>query len=270
MIYSSVDAQDAEKAFGRYSAFSILGSFIAAVFSTFIITISMSLTALLTVISYGLAAVLSLFLMEVVEAGRIDKKNHFFRSIRNCFNDKRMILFVVSIGVFSEISHTITIFLNQPQYVKCGIDLKYLGIILAGVQLLSMLSAYSYRLTDIYGQNVVLKGLLITIIFGCFVLAFTNGLILSIIIIGVIALSSSLYKPITLDIQNKSINTSNRATILSVYAMIMDVTASVVFFSLSSVSNISIEFSFKVCGIMACASFIIISFLGGDFYIKVG
>ena len=57
---------------------------------------------------------------------------------------------------------------------------------------------------------------------ACLVLAFTGNIIPSISAIILIRLAYSLFQPFEMTLQNKQIHTSNRATALSINAMIID------------------------------------------------
>lgn len=61
IIYNSIDTSQAQKVFGRYSAFGTLGFMIASVLSTIIVSVSLEYTALLTIFPYGLSMIVTFF-----------------------------------------------------------------------------------------------------------------------------------------------------------------------------------------------------------------
>lgn len=109
LLYSSIYERQSEKAFGRYYSLSTLGFLLATPASTFITVVSMELTALLTIIPYGIS------------------------------------VFAVLI---TETSHSATVFLNQLQYLRSGIGIRYFGIILAAIRLLTLLYAEVYAVVN--------------------------------------------------------------------------------------------------------------------------
>ena len=57
---------------------------------------------------------------------------------------------------------------------------------------------------------------------ACFLLAFTNSAIISVCAVLLLNLISSLFEPFQAEQQNKQVLSSNRATELSIYAIIID------------------------------------------------
>jgi uncharacterized membrane protein (Fun14 family) len=169
-----------------------------------------------------------------------------------------MVLFVLSFGLFTEVSHSVTAFLSQLQYLKSGLHLESFGFILAGMQLLPMLSASVYKITQRFSQGFVLKAIYGAALVSCFALAFTKSPIISIALIGIIQGGFALSQPISSSLQNKSITTMDRATILSIYAMGIDITSAVINLCVGWAADISIELPFIICGVFSLAAFLMV------------
>jgi MFS family permease len=255
LLYSSVDEKDSEKAFSYCSASGAAGLFAASFASTFIVQRSMDLTALYTVISYGIAFILALFLKDI----DYKKQNLSIKSsMKNALKNKLIFLFVISIALVSETTHSVAVFLNQPQYLKSGIGIKYFGILTAFMQIICILSARAYKLSRKFGQKKLVTGLFILITAVSFLLAFTRNPFLSILIIALLEGAFALCQPLSQDIQNKSITTGDRATLLSTYAMVGDIIGAFTNLAIGKASDISLEAGLILCGALSGAAVILV------------
>lgn len=255
LLYSSTDKEKTEKVFGMYTAMGIAGFLLACLLSTKIVERSMDLTVFGTIIPYGAAVILTFFIKDV--SHDLEKKPNIKDSIRDVLNNKQIIIIVLVFALISETTHSIGVFLNQPQYLKSGIGIRYFGFLTALMQIVCLLSAKSYKFTEKFGQNKTTKVLLINILMGCIVLIYTRSPIISVVAIAVTQGCFSIIRPIILDIENKSISTSNRATILSIYAMAGDILSAIVNISIGKFADVSIEAAFKACTFISIAAFVL-------------
>lgn len=251
LLYSSVGEEKSEKAFGWYSSFSTLGFLIATLLSTFTISISMDFTVWITIFPYGIAVILSLFLKNIVCENENKKRENIVNILKTAMKGKGILCFLLSMALITEVSHSIMVFLNQLQYRRSGIDIKYYGIILAVVQIASMVSSQTYKITSKFGKHRTFVFIICSIGISSILLANTTNPIVSILLIVIIGIANSISLPISLDIQNKSITIANRATVLSIYAMIIDTFSAGVNLIIGKASSVSIQSSFFLCGIIA-------------------
>ncbi|SKC71965.1 MFS transporter [Maledivibacter halophilus] len=256
LIYSSIEEEESQRVFGRYNALGTLGFLLASVLSSFIVEISLDYTALFTIFPYALAAILTLFLAEVKNDDK--DKQKFKESLKQAFRHKTIIIFIISIALIIEVFQAVTVFLNQSQYSKSGIDAKYFGVILAGIQCLRLFSVKSNYLSKKLGDCQAIIVLNSLVILCCIVLIFTSSSILSVMTIGLVSLSVAMIGPIEMDIKNKTIRTSNRATILSIYSMIGSLIASIGNIIIGKTADYSLDKAFITCSIMSILSFILI------------
>ena len=255
LIYLSVGERESERAFSLYSAASAGGFFTASFLSTFMIKKSLDFPVLLTIFPYGIAFILIFFIKDV----EYDKKDISIKnSFKNIAQNKNIFIFIIAIALIGETTHSICVFLNGPKYLNVGIDLKYFGVLTAFMQIICLASAKSYKLSKNFGHRIVFNFLLFMITIASFWLAYSNSAIITIILIAVIEGAFALVQPLSLDIQNKSIKTADRATMLSMYAMISDVIASAANIAIGKAADISLEFSFTICGILSLAALIFI------------
>lgn len=252
LLYSSVKEDESEKVFGRYNAFSTAGYLIASIMFSMIVKRSMDSTAFWTIIPYAVAAILTLFLKEV--KGKHIEKPKFKQSLLTAFKNKRIIILVISFALINEVVQVVGVFLNQSQYIRSGINIKYFGILAVVMQIVRLSSIKSYKLNIKLGTNRSIQALYIIITICCTILVFTSNATLTILSIILICGSAAIISPIVLDIENKSISTIDRATLLSVFAMFGDLAGAGANVVIGKTADISTSAAFVTCvGLCICA-----------------
>ncbi|MCR2044089.1 MFS transporter [Anaerosalibacter massiliensis] len=259
LIYASIDGKDSYKAFSYYSASSTSGFLIASFMNSFIVKYSLDLTAFLTIIPYGIAFVLSFFLVDNYEH-RNEEKVSIIKSFKSLRHNKTIFIFIISIALIAESTHALCIFLNQPIYLRSGINIKYFGFLTASMQISCLLSAKAYKMNQKIGTKKLYIILIGMIIVANILLIYIRNWILVIIIIFMIEGAFAITQPLTNTIQNESIATLDRATILSVYAMIGDIVGGFSNLIIGKVSDISLEKSIGVCAVLNMLALILILF----------
>lgn len=254
-LYNSVGKEHSEKAFGRYYALSTFGFLLATSASTLIVGVSMDLTALLTIIPYGLSVVAAIFLLDIKVGA--EERPSIAGSLRKVIKNRLLLLFIVAVALLSEVSHAVTVFLNQLQYQKTGIDVRHFGIIMALIQVLTMLSAKTYLVTKAIGGGRTVNLMAGAISAGTLALVFTNSPLLSVLLVALVGLCNAVVLPISADIQNKSISSSDRATILSAYAMTIDIVAAGINLVIGRTANQSLQLTFAICSALAAAALLL-------------
>lgn len=138
----------------------------------------------LTVISYGGAAFLSLFLTDVrIHSVKKADTEPFRATIKKAMKNRSLLLFLIAAALLSETHQTITVFLNQLQYQKCGLSDSSIGLLFVAATRLAFPSAAA---------------------------------------ILILRFSNTLFQPLLTEIQNRQIRTDNRATALSVNSMLLN------------------------------------------------
>ncbi len=223
ILYLSTSKEDSQKVFGFYDGISTAGLLAAAFIYSTVIGENYRLAGFMTVISYGLAALLSLFLTEVGEEGkeRMSIKG-FFGSLKQTLTDKRLLFFLLGIAFLNETHQTVTVFLNQLLYVRAGMSNALMGYLYIVVTIVGIGGIFSAAITKKIGRNFLIRACYLTSASVCLLLAFTeNGWRAA---MGIIAfrLAFSLLSPLQMQIQNERIVTAERATALSINAVIID------------------------------------------------
>lgn len=265
LIYSSIEKEDSDKVFGIYGAMSTAGFLVASFLSGILVNISMGLLAFATIIPYSLAFALAFGLRDNKRSeGKINKRTEsVIKSLKLAFTNKKIIAFVIGVAVLSETTHSICVFFNQPLYIKSGIDIKWFGILTALMQVATFTAVRAHRIKTKIGEGKLLKLALALVILSNIVLIKSKAAVLTISLIFIIEGAFALTQPITETIKNESISTDKRATILSAYAIIANITAAALNIIISAVSKISLE-----AAIMVCVLFNIFALIPFRFYLN--
>jgi MFS family permease len=259
LIYLSLDKEDnSERVFARYGWFSTIGFLLGSMISSFIISISTDLTAFYTIIPYGLAFLVSLFLNDV--KNEIVKRESIKDSFKIALTNKEIIVFIVGISLIREVVQSITVFLNQTQYIKSGIDIKYFGVLLVVIQVMKLISVKSYKLSNKLGQNKSISLLMICILLSSSTLIAISNPVISFMCIATISTSMALMEPMVIDIKNKSIFSGNRATILSIYSMLGSIISAFINPIIGFASNSSLENGLIICSLISLVSIILMRY----------
>lgn len=231
ILYLSCKSEKSQHAFAIYDMLGTLGLlFSAFIFSVFVKT-DYKLAGELTVISYGIAAILSFGLTEVKqeketytgqEKVSVSKETEMKKVLAQIMKNKYLLLFLVSVALISETHQTITVFLNQLQYKRCGMSVSVIGYIYMMITIAGLCGAYSAQLTEEIGIRRLGLILYTAAIMACILLSITSNAFLSAGAVLVLRLANSFFQPLQMEMQNRQITVADRATALSVNAMIID------------------------------------------------
>lgn len=224
ILFLSCDQKNSQRIFGIYNNLCTAGMLVASLTYSIIIRQDYRLAGLLTVFSYGAAAILSFGLIEVRKS---DEKRPATLAgaktlLRALLKDRPLILFLIGVAFLNETHQTITVFLNQLQYTKSGIVPWAIGYIYIGVTIVGLLGVFSDRLTKRFGVRAASVTLYGAAVLSCVVMAFTSNAILSVAGIVLLQLAFSLFWPLQTELQSRLVTTGDRATALSMNAMIID------------------------------------------------
>ncbi len=223
ILYLSCKGKDSQKVFGIYNSMGMAGLLIAAVVFSVFVQDNYAMAGFLTVISYGLAALLSLGLTEVKQIKSEEIQPEPFKiTLQKALRNQTLLLFLIAAALMSEVHQTITVFLNQLQYERCGLHSSAIGFVYIIATVLGLLGVYSAAVTKRLGVHRSFSLFCGLAVVSCLFLGLTQHPLPSVISILTLRLSDTLFQPFQVKLQNKQIKSENRATALSVYAMIMD------------------------------------------------
>ena len=225
-LYLCTDKGDSRRIFGIYESMTTTGLICASIIFSVIIRDNYGLAAFLTIISYGTAMVLSLFLSEVKQNTTHIRFNEQVKMIYSAITgNKSFFMFLFAAALLAESNQTITVFLNQLQYLRSGIEPRYMGYIYILVTISGLLAAYSYKISGRLGEAATIRLLFSAACIACTVLTLSSHPVISVLGILILRISASLFVPMRMDIENRQIRLSCRATILSVYSSARNVMA---------------------------------------------
>ena len=260
VLYLSAPEGDSQKVFGRWNALGTAGLLFSAWFYSVFIGKNYRLAGLATAVSYGIAALLSLGLQEVRSPDREERQTlqGFFSLLRETAKDRRFLLFLLGYGLYCEAVQMITVWLNQGQYLRCGLEERGIGMAYLAVTVLSLCGAFSSNLTRRLGQKP----------FAALVFLLTGGLGALLTVtrspwasfgaIAAIAALHALIGPLATTLMNQRVVTADRATMLSIFAVLTDLVSAGANLLYGRAADLSLSAAFLIGAgscVIACISF---------------
>lgn len=224
ILYLCAGPQQSQHVFGVYNSLGEAGMLGAAAVFTLCVRDDYRLAALLTVFSYGAAALLSLGLAEVrpAPAAQNAPREPFARTLRATLAAPGLLAFLVAVGLLTEVHQTVTVFLNQLEYERCGMSSSAIGAVYIAATLLGLVGAFSARFTRTVGTRRAARLFCALPALACLLLAATDRAALAVGGVWLLRVSNGLFQPFQARLQNQQVQSQNRATALSLHAMILD------------------------------------------------
>lgn len=223
ILYLSCGKQDSQKVFGRYSAFGTAGMLTGCLIFTLFLSENYAATALGTVISYGIAFFLSFFVTDVTESEPKEAKPSLRRLLDVCkvtLADRRFLLFILADALLAYGTWAVSVMLNQGKYISLGLTEQHIGVIELAFAAIALTAAWSAALTKKLGFKrffVLATG---TAAVSALVMGITGNPLIAVSCGAMVELTYGLVQPLISDLYSKRVTVSDRATQLSVYAMI--------------------------------------------------
>lgn len=233
MVYRSAGASHAPQAFGRWHAAGGAGLTFAALTAPLVYGVSLRLASWATVVPYLAATVATLFLIDMDEPSDATvtrptgPRHGMMAAFRNLFSDPALPVFLVAAGVLGEAAQAATVFLAPLQYERAGIPLVAFGVLFAALQAVSLASGLAERASTAVGNARVFPLLALAAAAALAVLAMTDSAPVSIGALVLVALTAALFRPLSAAWQNGRVRSTERATSLSVNALVIELTAAV-------------------------------------------
>ena len=223
ILYLSYGKIDSQKIFGRYSAFGTAGMLTGCLIFTLFLSTNYSATALGTVISYGIAFFLSFFVTDVRDTGPKEDKPSLRRLLDVCkitLTDKRFLLFILGDALLGYGTWAVSVMLNQGKYISLGMTEQHIGMIELAFAGLALTAAWSALLTKKLGFKRFFVLGIGTVAVSTLIMGITGNVWIAVLCGAMIELAYGLVQPLINDLYSKRVTVSDRATQLSVYAMI--------------------------------------------------
>jgi len=253
ILYLSCDGRESQKVFGRYGAFGNAGVMISAGFFA-LFDLSHSQAALFTALAYSCALAASVMLVEVKGEKHERGNSDFIGMIKITLKDYRLLLFLLSGALISVCSWVIVVFLNQGQYLANGATERFIGFTFIITSLADFLGVFSSRITDRFGD--LKGGLLIILSMGvtATLLSFSRNMYLSLVLIALTDVLHSLYVPLESRLQSDHVSVTDRATMMSIYMMAIDLFSALPNILMGISGERSIPVTFRWCGLLLALS----------------
>lgn len=244
-----------QRVFGLYGALGNAGVLAAALIFSIFMGENYRLAALCTAIAYALAAVLSFFLDEVKAPASQPRPalaplREAFRSLRSV---KGLLPLILSGACFGEALHYASTFLSQLQYQRAGLGSAAMGLCFTVTTALSLLGPLSAPVTNRLGQRRT--GLALMLAGGalCFILAISPSAWVSLAALSGLEAAMALYFPLHAVMENARVASPDRATALSVNALLSSGVGMAANLLLGAGAERSLPLSLLFCG-GACLS----------------
>lgn len=218
MLYLSA-GPDSHRAFSIYGALQTTGLIAAGAAYSLFFSHSDSTAALATVFSYLAAAVLALFLQEVHPPRRT--RHSFGAALRQAVQPC-MLGLLAAAALLAETNQTVTVFLAAPQYLRCGISTAWMGILAGLVTVAGLCGALSPRLCRAMGEKRAALLLCGAAALCCGVLAVSAHPLTAVAAVVGLRAAAGLFAPLQAELQNRHISAEDRASALSLQAMLLD------------------------------------------------
>lgn len=261
LLHGSSEPHENSKVFSLYSAAGTAGFLMASVLSTAMISspldsLTVDRTGFYTIFPYAIAFALTFFLKEVPRV--IEKRPKLRHSVKKALKNTHLMGLVIAVSLAREIYQSVTVFLNQAQYLKSGIDVRWFGLLLVLMQVGKLVAIRSHKVGERLGQKRAVALMLALITSSTLLLYLTESPWLSIMGILTLSIGMALMEPLAMTMENAAIADIDRATVLSVYAMIGEVMAAVVNPAIGKAAEVSLGTALLFCvgiGLAATAIF---------------
>ena len=248
MLYLSAPPEDAQRNAGWYFAAGEAGVLLSGLLYTAFLSGQYRQTALWTVVSYAAAAVLTLFLQEVRQEEARKQREPLLKLAGSHFRVPGMLALVVCAALFSETVHCVTIYFNQLQYLRCGLSDRAIGTAFLIASLAGLCGPLSARLTRRLGQQPMGRCLLLSSALCMGLLTVTRSGWLSILLITLLTALAALFAPLAGTLENALVATNDRATALSLNAMVSDSLIVLLDMGLGRAADASLPLALGLCG----------------------
>lgn len=223
VLYLSCEEGRSQRCFGLYAALGNAGLLTATVVFALTGASDFRRAAAWTAIAYGAAVLVCLPLREVKKPDATARRRGLLRRVlRETLRNRALLLLLATSTLFSCTAQTVTVFLNQPQYVRCGLNAAAISLLYLPTTLLTLCGALSDRLTRRLGARRMGLSALLLAAALCLTLALTRSAALSVAAILCLQCVSSLFGPLQTELENRMIAPDFRAAALSVNAMLSD------------------------------------------------
>ena len=256
ILYLSAGDENSQKVFGRAGAFGNAGMLTGCLIFTLFLSNNYDATALGTVITFAIAFVLSFFIKDVKESSPkedIPSLHRLTGILKLTLKDRRFLLFILAEAMLSYATWAVSVMLNQTKYISLGLTEQHIGWIEIAFSALAITGAWSASLTKKLGFRKFMVTGMVIIALSAIVMGTTGSIVLAILGVALIEIVYALLSPLISDLYSKHVTIADRATQLSIYAMITEFFSFAISLVMSLVTARSYFGSFLLCAGMSLA-----------------
>lgn len=254
ILYLSCNKRESQTVFSRYGAAGTAGMLTGSLIFALFLSHNYEATALGTVIAYGIAFVLSFFVLDVSNVEGKEERQSLCRIneiLKITLKDWKFLLFLLGEAMISYSTWAVSVMLNQNKYISLGLTEQHIGWVEIAFSVFALLGAYSAALTKKMGfRKFMVTGVGICAI-SALVMGFTGSIVVALASCALLEIAYCLLQPLISDLFSKRVSVSDRATQLSIYAMVTECITFGISFIMSLISASSYEGSFVFCAALA-------------------
>lgn len=253
ILYLSCGKEESQKIFSHYGACGTAGMLTGCMIFTAFLSGNYDATAFGTVITYGIAFVLSFFLRDVKDAAPKEDRPSLRRLaeiLKITLADRRFLLFILAEALLSYGTWAVSVMLNQGRYISLGLTEQHIGIIELVLAGLALTGAWSAALTKKLGFKAFMTLGMAVIGLSALVMGNTGSALTAISCGAAVEIAYGLLQPLISDLYSKRVQVSDRATQLSVYAMIVECFSIGLSFLMSIIAGRSETAPFLFCTVL--------------------
>ena len=247
MLWLSAPPEKAQRNAGWCQAAGEAGLLLSGLLYTVLLSGQYRNSAFWTMVTYGIAAILTFFLAEVRPEEERHQKRSFRALAREHFRAPGMIAIVLCGALFFEVVHLVTVYFNQLQYLRCGLSDRMIGIAFIAVSATGLGGPLSVRLSGHFGSRRAGKGLILLAALCTGLLAFTCSGVLSVVLIVLVAFLSALFGPLAGTMESEMVIVQDRATALSLNAIISDSLIILLDLGIGRAADTSLPLALELC-----------------------
>ncbi|PKL23459.1 MAG: hypothetical protein CVV47_14565 [Spirochaetae bacterium HGW-Spirochaetae-3] len=259
LLYRSVGAAESDKAFGRWHAASGFGLLVASIAAPLLYAGSLRITAYGTIVPYAAALACSYLLVDMGEGQELRRSGSpqpgsgLRYALAALSKDRGLMLFLVASAVMGEAAQSATVFLAPLQYERAGIPIAAFGALFAAIQGVALAAAGSWRIVRAFGRERVFRSLLTIVALSLAALALSDAAALGVVALLAIAVSAAMFRPLSASLQNERVVGSERATALSVNAMVAELVAAALNVGVGRAAGAGLPIGFGVLAAITAA-----------------
>ena len=223
MLYLSCGKADSHRVFSIYQTMGELGMLLAAFCYALWIQENYRRAALLTVLTYGAAAILALGLQEVSPKEKTKAVGgNLLTVLKLQLRNKKNLLLLMAVALLGETHQTVTVFLSQLQYIRAGMGHRAISFSYIAVSVVGLIGGLSAGVCARLGAKKMGRMLFGIATISCMILAGTELPLLSVLAVLALRAAFALMMPLKATLENKLVTAEDRATALSVNAVMQD------------------------------------------------